>query len=162
MLPSAMSRKMDHALLYGDVAAAIALLAAGEPPDGLASLAGTGCTALHIAAAMGSAELTSALLAAGADPNAADTDTETVLMWAAGLGHGHTVEMLLAAGARHDAVTDLDGTALRWAVKSGDAPTVRVLLRSGADPHAPGVMSAAEYAGNAEIIAMIREATAAV
>ncbi|MDR5791711.1 ankyrin repeat domain-containing protein [Caballeronia sp. LP003] len=60
-----------------------------------------GTTALHSAARANDVESVSALLAAGADPNARDVDGATALH--AGAKHPEVVDVLLAAGANIDA-----------------------------------------------------------
>ena len=56
-------------------------------------------TPLHDAAKAGNAAAISALLAAGADPNAKDKNGETPLHTAASRGHTAAISALLAAGA---------------------------------------------------------------
>jgi ankyrin repeat protein len=74
------------------------------------------------------------LLKAGANPNQALPEGETVLMTAARAGHTETVKLLLAAGAKPDTPEDFHGeTALIWAAAENHADTVRALLAGGAD-----------------------------
>lgn len=69
------------------------------------------------AASTGQAEVVSALLARGADPDARDARGRTALMLAAGAGHYETVRRLLAGGATKD-LRDVDGkTALDLATE---------------------------------------------
>lgn len=87
-----------------------------------------------------------ALLAAGADANAARSytmagertavpGTRSVLQDAAALGEFGIVAQLLARGARVDERDAADGsTALLAAVRAGDEPMVRTLLAGGASP----------------------------
>lgn len=89
------------------------------------------------------------LLAAGADPNAADAFGFTPLMQAARFGRTESVARLLSAGAQLEAKTqDLPTdpseaaetlkaraggkTALHFAALSGDSATIRLLLERGA------------------------------
>ncbi|HVS15288.1 MAG TPA: ankyrin repeat domain-containing protein [Thermoanaerobaculia bacterium] len=76
-----------------------------------------------------------ALLAAGADPNAAQGDGLTALHWAATNGDAELAEMLLWAGARLDAKTRNGAfTPLLVAARAGRAAVVEVLLARGAPP----------------------------
>src|SRR6185369_950150 len=91
-------------------------------------------TALLVAAATsGSAPIVEALIAAGADVNAADARKMTVLMTAVATDHGDPaiVRALIAKGADL-AAKDLSGeTALDWALKAGSTPEVASLKRRG-------------------------------
>jgi len=58
-----------------------------------------GCTALHFAAREGHADVASALLAAGAMPDARNVAGSTALHWAADEGHADVVQRLADAGA---------------------------------------------------------------
>ena len=76
-----------------------------------------------------------ALLAAGADPNAADKDGNTVLMRAAFWGWTAMVMMLLKASASSDAVNRLGATALMSTAVRGTRPA-RALLEADAEARA--------------------------
>jgi ankyrin repeat protein len=111
-------------------------------------------TRLMAACKVGSAQRVQWWLDRGADPNAADSDGLTPLMWAAWYGHDGCVEALLnhgsgattaaagaaraprastKVGARVGAVDAKGGTALMKAAVSGSAACVRLLIAAGAD-----------------------------
>ena len=78
-----------------------------------------------------------ALLAAGADANAAVTSGETVLMTCARTGSADAVEALLAAGARVNAAEFSERqTALMWAAAQRHPAVVRLLIEHGANVQA--------------------------
>ena len=92
-----------------------------------------GSTPLMAAALSGEAALVNRLLAAGADPNAANSAGATPLMWAA--PHVETMEILLDAGADANARSEDGRSALL--ITSGSAGAgraLRLLLDYGADP----------------------------
>lgn len=81
-----------------------------------------------------------ALIAAGADPNAADTRTDighgaTPLHFAADADDPELILALIAAGARVDARSLAGHTALWWACNAGCSASARELLNAGADPN---------------------------
>ena len=91
-----------------------------------------GATPLMAAALYGDAALVKALLAAGADPNAANSAGVTPLMWAA--PRVEIVQLLLDAGADVDARSEDGRSALVIASGSGGAArAVRLLLDYGPD-----------------------------
>ncbi len=81
-----------------------------------------------------------ALIAAGADPNAAD-DRPVIghgamsLHFAAGVGDVELVRALVAAGAAVDARSLAGHTPLWWACNNGRTAAARELLAAGADPN---------------------------
>jgi ankyrin repeat protein len=76
-----------------------------------------------------------ALLDAGANPNAAQMSGLTPLMIAAGTGNVNVVKALLAHGADvNRATTEARATALMWAVAQGHSEVVKTLLETSADP----------------------------
>jgi ankyrin repeat protein len=94
----------------------------------------------------------------GADPNAANTDgnTLTALMLAAAGGHAPTVKALIEAGANVNATgavmagaarVNQNLTPLMQAVSSGDQETVSLLIQKGADVNARDKTSAIENNG---------------
>src|SRR6185295_1795193 len=77
------------------------------------------------------------LLKAGADPNAASGEGETVLMAAARTGKPEALKLLLKAGADPNAAERQFGeTALMWAAGHDNAEAIRVLVAAGAKPDA--------------------------
>ena len=121
-----------------------ALLDAGAAVDLRASL---GETALILAASGRGGESITLLLAHGADPNMADRDLKTPLMWAVDPQFHHqsdtheSAALLVAGGARLDAEDERGRTALVWAVSGLTSFDVRPktlakLAELGADVNA--------------------------
>ena len=80
--------------------------------------------------------VTTILLEAGADPNAADREGETALMKASGYGVKPTVKMLIDHHADVN-LKDVRGrTALMHAASGQRADAIPLLLENGADPNA--------------------------
>ena len=74
------------------------------------------------------------LLEAGADPNTASAEGETVLMTAARTGSADLVRLLIEHGADVNAKETWRGqTALMWAIAEKHLSVVRILLENGAD-----------------------------
>lgn len=89
-----------------------------------------------------------ALIAQGADVNAADGDGSTALHWAASQGDLALTEALLKAGARVSAVTRIGGMSpLFMAARNGNPAIVSALLKAGA--------SATEANANGTTVLMI-------
>jgi ankyrin repeat protein len=95
-----------------------------------------GSTALHWAAETGQRELVTALLAAGANPNATSRFGVPPLMPAVVRGDAAIVQSLVRAGAKADARLPNGQTLLMLAGRTGDPATLRMLLESGADANA--------------------------
>lgn len=76
------------------------------------------------------------LIAAGADPNAADSGSWTPLLWSAWSGGSKCSLELIRAGADISAADSSGNTALHYAVWNGDIEGARILLDAGADPAA--------------------------
>jgi ankyrin repeat protein len=100
-----------------------------------------GVTALHWAAKNGHEAVAQLLLAAGADPNAAEiADSYTPLHRAAQNGHEKIVGLLLSWNAKPDALAVNRVTPLHLAATQGREAVVRLLLdpsrNHGADPMA--------------------------
>ncbi|XP_046982216.1 ankyrin-1-like [Schistocerca americana] len=90
-------------------------------------------TRLILAAKNGAVQQMQALLAAGADVGAEDSDRNTALHWAAWEGHLQAVGCLLGAGADVDAGNWVGNTPLHWAAWGGREAVVRLLASSAAD-----------------------------
>ena len=99
-------------------------------------LAGADGAALIDAARAQDADTVRALLAAGADANAVQTDGATALHWAAYRDDLHTADLLIGAGADVDAANELGATALWLAAGNGSPAMVGRLLDAGAQPNA--------------------------
>ncbi|KAG2501676.1 hypothetical protein HYH03_000179 [Edaphochlamys debaryana] len=124
-----------------------AAAAAGQPAGGGVNVPNTsGVTPLRVAAAQGHAGVVEALLAAGADVEAADKDGFTPLYVACARSHVEAARLLLTGGALPDRPDRSQRTPL-WAAlhpggaaKAGACPdrraaVVRALLGAGADVH---------------------------
>jgi len=75
-----------------------------------------------------------ALLAAGANPNAAAENGDTPLMRAAMANSPAGVRLLLDAGADVNAIQNDGHTALIWAIREGHADVATMLQEAGATP----------------------------
>lgn len=96
-----------------------------------------GATALHMAAGTSKAPpVVQALLQAGADPKARDTNGGTPLHRTAAFGDTAMVKVLLEAGADLEARDREGWTPLYNSVALNRAAMVKVLLEAGADPEA--------------------------
>lgn len=100
-----------------------------------------GKTPLMAAAGRGDLEAVRALLATGADVNAADAHGFTALYHACyngdeDRGYPEVVQALLDAGADKEAPIGYGVRPLMYAAGNGEAGVVEVLLRAGADPAA--------------------------
>ena len=90
-----------------------------------------GWTPLIFASNRGHSGIVKALLAAGADVNAASIDGRTALILACALGHLEAARALVAAGANVNVVDQFGRTPLNCARGRGDAvanPAIEVLL----------------------------------
>ena len=88
------------------------------------------------AAKEGDSDRVDILLAAGANPNAADNSGVTALIFAAQDGHAKVAKVLLDSGANPNA-TDNDGwTALMVSTVNEHAEIIKLLLDAGANPNA--------------------------
>ena len=90
---------------------------------------------LALAATNGSEALLGLLLEAGANPNEASPEGETILMTATRTGKVPAVQRLLKAGADLNATEKWRGeTALMWAAAENHPAVVKLLIAHGADP----------------------------
>ncbi|HEX4944237.1 MAG TPA: ankyrin repeat domain-containing protein [Usitatibacteraceae bacterium] len=132
-----MQESLFEAVRTGDVEGA-GRLAVG---DALLATDAQGTTALMLAARLGNSRMVAALLAAGADVNAADALGFTPLFHACynldeDCGYPGVVQLLLDAGADKEAKIGYGVRPLMYAAGNGEAGVVEVLLRAGADPAA--------------------------
>jgi ankyrin repeat protein len=112
------------------------LLKAGANPN--AALP-SGETVLMTASFAGNADAVKALLAGGANVNAAETAKgQTALMWAVSEGHRDVVRALVDYGADVNARSTGQFTPLLFAARGGDIELARLLLAAGADIDAKG------------------------
>ena len=112
------------------------LLAAGHPPD---EAGHDGITPLMWAARYGATHSMAALLDAGADANARDSNNRwTPLLHAIHMERSHAVRLLLERGADANAAAPGGLTPLLMAAVDTDPSTVTALLEYGADPRAEG------------------------
>ena len=88
------------------------------------------------AAEEGDAEAVHSMLAAGADPNAAQDDGTTALHWAAYRDDDRLAESLVAAGADVNAANRYGLRPISLACTNRNARLVKLLLDAGADPNA--------------------------
>jgi hypothetical protein len=117
--------------------------------------------ALLDAAARGDRGRLSALLAAGADPDARDVEGRPALLLAAASGRPGAVEVLLRAGATADVATRSGWTPLHAAAEAGALEVARVLLDAGVDPDRPDrtrgtALDVAERAGHDDVARLLR------
>ncbi len=107
-----------------------------------------------------------ALVAQGADVNAAQPDGATALHWAVHFDLPPTVDLLLRRGARVDAVNDHGVTPLALACENGNVALINRLLAAGANPNLPTdtgitpLMSAARAGASEAVKALIARGAA--
>ena len=97
---------------------------------------GKSLTPLCAAAKKGDLSAVKTLLAAGADPNAADTASSPPLQYAASSGNISVVQALLAKGANARARDRVGSTALHAAAVDREVRIAEALLAAGADVNA--------------------------
>jgi ankyrin repeat protein len=137
VLAADVDTRLVDAARQRDAAAVRALLAKGVDVN---VADGDGSTALHWAASSGDADMTQALLKAGARVTATTRiGSITPLLMAARNGNEAVIDALLKAGARATEANANGTTALMMAAASGGAPAVQLLLDRGADPNAKDV-----------------------
>jgi ankyrin repeat protein len=81
----------------------------------------------------GEADLVKLFLIAGMNPETADRNGITALMWGAGKGHSEIVHVLLEHGAKVNAQTSKGKTPLMSAAYYGKIETLKILLDYGAE-----------------------------
>jgi ankyrin repeat protein len=153
--------RLMEAIRNGDHAVVEKMLTANPRIGNLKGQGGS--TPLMCAALYGDADEVRRLLAGGADPNLANDDGATALMWAA-----HDLEkakLLIEHGAQVNARSSDKRTALLVASgKFGNSPVVKLLLEHGADPsaHSPGLIGwdvtplyEAAYVGDASMMKLL-------
>ena len=84
---------------------------------------------------IGDVETVRTLLTQQVDPNAADAEGSTALLWAAHRNDRAVAVLLLRAGARADLANRFGATPLLVAATNGDAAMLEMLLDAGADPN---------------------------
>jgi ankyrin repeat protein len=90
-------------------------------------------TALHYAALLGRAEITTELIKAQADINASSKTGMTALMKSAGSNHLNNLKTLLKLGAEIELIDHKGRTALMYAVAMGRVDALSILVAAGAD-----------------------------
>jgi len=130
--PADLNEQMAEAVLEGDTAAVVELLAQGADINAKGRY--SGWTPLFLAARKGETDLVNFLLSYGADVNVkSSVRNRTAIMEAARNRKVETVKALLKADPDIDAV-DWEGyTVLMFAAVSGQSDIVDVLLNHGAD-----------------------------
>jgi ankyrin repeat protein len=123
------------AIMAGDETEALRLLGAGADPNVHRVIADQ--AALWWAASQGMTALVEALLARGAEVDAADRWHSTPLICAATSGHVEVMKRLLDAGADPIARISDGRTALNLSVRSGKPEPLALLLDAGADLDSP-------------------------
>lgn len=118
--------------------------------------------ALLDAAARGDRARVSALLGAGADPEARDAEGRSALLLAVGSGQVGAVRALLKGGAAPSAATRSGWTPLHGAAEAGALDIARALLDSDADPdlrdRVRGTpLDVAEQADHDQVAGLLRE-----
>ena len=84
---------------------------------------------------IGDVETVRVLLTQQVDPDTADAEGSTALLWAAHRNDRAVAELLLRVGARADLANRFGATPLLVAATNGDAAMIEMLLDAGADPN---------------------------
>eukprot|EP01065_Artemidia_motanka_P003029 TRINITY_DN11432_c2_g1_i1.p1 TRINITY_DN11432_c2_g1~~TRINITY_DN11432_c2_g1_i1.p1 ORF type:complete len:606 (+),score=185.10 TRINITY_DN11432_c2_g1_i1:62-1819(+) len=134
LMPWEFAAELAAAARAGDAARCRSLVAASADCVDSADSTHNGFTALCWAAWEGHDAAVTALLDAGADPNARDNDGQTPLFNASWHGHLGCVSALICAGA-DPAISDRDGdTPLLASAKRGHYAVCQRLAMAGANP----------------------------
>jgi ankyrin repeat protein len=130
-----MNKKLYAAVRDGDMAIVIECLNEGTDVNVILSdnSDNRGMSALILAVNFGHPEMVEALIARGANVNAACFVRDTALSWAASRGYTATVELLIAKGADVNAANSWGDTALISAARWGRTVIVEALIARGAD-----------------------------
>ena len=114
------------AAMTGDLENVKLLLAHGADPS----------PGLSQAVTYGYADVTRALIAAGASATVSESSGINLLHWAALTNHPEVVPALVEAGAQVNATDEFNYTPLMYAatIDFGDAEVLKALLKAGADP----------------------------
>lgn len=152
-----MIKNLFEAIEAADAEAIARLVAEGADVDEV-DLQGFQATPLAYAAGRGDVEIVRALLAAGADPDAAAFTPPVVE--AAGAGFSGIVDILMEAGADLDSQDEAGLSALAIAAANGFAQIARRLLQAGADRALPDLdgrtpAQAARENGHAKLAAWL-------
>ena len=123
-------------MLAATLVAAAALITAGDRPAAQTGDAAVAAIPLIEAAKASDAAAVRALIGAGADVNAAQSDGAAALHWTAYREDLETAALLIDAGADVNKANDLGVTPLLMACTNGHAELVEALLAAGADPGA--------------------------
>ena len=112
-------------------------LAAALLALGAAAAAATPETLVDLIRAGNREAVLAAITSPDIDPNAADPDGSTALLWATYKVDRELVRALLKAGAKANLTNHYGSSPLAEAVKLGDVDLVRMLLDARADPNSP-------------------------
>ena len=118
---------------------------------------------LRTAVFNGNVDVARSWLARGANPNAAQANGWTALMFAADKDHAEIAKMLLTAGANPNFQNKKGATALMITAKRGHAEFVKMLLAAGALPNAmkdDGHTALMYASSHAEVAKMLLDAGA--
>ena len=158
--PDPEAARIMEAIRNGDFALFRRMLSANPKIGNLKGPGGS--TPLMYAALYGDAASVRSLLAAGADPNLANGEGATALMWAA--YDPEKVKLLLDHGANVNAQSSGNRTALLVAAgKYGNSEVVKLLIDHGANPsaHSPSLgadmtpLAEAAYVGDANTMKLL-------
>jgi TonB family protein len=153
------SQALFNAIVGRSLSRVVAELDAGAAPN---SSAGSGRTALMLAAQSGSIEAVEVLLARGAKVNETDSTGTAALALASGRGDVAVIHALLKSGANVDMANRSKATPLMFAVQDGHADAASALLKAGADVNKKNAQKAtpllvAAQAGHQDVLAVLLE-----